>query len=154
MNVYNAVAPLSSLLALAEIDLAETANLLAQGLDQLKQAQAAEQQCQSHLVSLREIHERQSRPGHSLNIAAMALLARQAQSGLQAQRNANEATSQAKDAVIEVQQTWHAVQRRQETLQHALRDAHQALDHERERRAAIDREDLFLGRRYVMKGFA
>lgn len=145
---------LKALVALAELDLGEAALTLAGRLDEQSDAKQEATQRQDTMDQLGQVHERLSKPGSSVNAAAMSVLALQTMAGKAALAQARQHQDEADQLVDAQRQEVHRHQSRHDGLKDGLRDAMRADAAARENKLAQDNEDLFLARRLYLGAHA
>lgn len=142
---------LDALVALAHIDLGDAALAMADALDAQAWVSQDLQRVQSHMAQLENVHERLARPGASIYSAAMGVLGRQFVAGKGALQDLQVKQAECDQAVSLRRQGLHEHQRRYEGLSECLNGFKAERAAELEKRAAVEREELFLVRRYLLE---
>jgi hypothetical protein len=141
------ISSLQALVAMADIELAQSALAMADAIDERLEAGRQVSRCESQQSELRATFERLAAPGQSIDISAMGFLARQSHLAEGQLELASSLQSEAQ-ALVEYKQTaLHQHQARHERLSDGLMEA--CLQRARclEARAMLEIEDLFLMRR-------
>lgn len=142
---------LDALVALAHIDLGEAALAMADALDAQALVGQDLQGVQFHMAQLEDVHARIARPGASIYSAAMGVLGRQFVAGKGALQDLQVKQAECDHAVSMRRQGLHEHQRRYEGLSECLNGLKAERAAELEKREAVEREDLFLVRRYLLE---
>ncbi|MFT3857823.1 MAG: hypothetical protein QM742_10125 [Aquabacterium sp.] len=141
---------LSALKALAEVELGEASLALADLLDQRATRQSTLSRWEGDVRALLASYERLSRPGASVLVGALGSLTRQTMDSRASLEEAQAALSDV-DGEVDAQRTvLQGLQARHEALGDILQSARKRHAEELEKRASLEREDLFLVRRHLM----
>ena len=145
---------LQALKAMAEMDMGEAALALAAKLDLQQQAARVWSERNAQVTGLGQAYERMTKPGAALYPSALHILARQAVGSRALLDEGLAALTRAEQDADDQRQLVHAYQSRYEGLEKFLREAKKVRTEEAEKRAALEREDLFLSRQHLQKGQA
>lgn len=140
---------LNALVALAHIELGESALVLADHLDAQARADETVGRCEAQGTQLAMVYDRLAKPGASIYAAAMGVLARQSVAGKAVLVEAQTEQKRVQNLVDEQRQAVHGHQNRHNGLSRFLKEARAEHAAEVEQKAELEREDLFLVRRYL-----
>lgn len=138
---------LHTLVAIAKVDLGESALILADRLDEQSRARQAVADGERQLAQIGATFERLSLPGSVVNPGALSVLARQSLAAQASVDLAREQKLNADQLVDEQRQTMHRRQSQHDGLRECLDVAIKEHAMERDKRLMQEVEDLFLARR-------
>jgi hypothetical protein len=145
------ISSLQALVALADIELCESALAMAEAMDAKSEADGQVRRCEAQVVQLDEMFERLSAPGVSIDVSAIGFLARQSQLAAAQLTGAVSQDEEAKTLLEERQIALHGHHARHEGLSDGLRSAREERARWLEEKAMLEREDLFLIRRHLLE---
>lgn len=139
---------LDTLVALAKVDLGESALTLADRIDEQSNARQAVADGQSQITQIGAAFERLSQPGAPINPGVLSVLARQSMAAQTIFEQAHEWQQSADQLVDEQRQAMHRHQSRHDGLHDFLKNAIKEHTIEQDKKLTQEVEDLFLARRF------
>jgi len=141
---------LHTLVALAKVDLGESALILADRIDEQSSAGRAVADGQSQITQIGAAFERLAQPGAPINPGALSVLARQSMAAQTIFEQAHERQQTADQLVDEQRQAMHRHQSQHDGLHDFLKNAIKEHAIEQDKKLTQEVEDLFLARRFYL----